>query len=148
MKEAQGKEGGLQPGEDPQAPACVGLPYPPPLCEGEGGDRASVKGDLAVGLGRDEGFPWQPLLACSQGSFVNFPIPIPVDLEAGIPESRDPGFRMGYGGGREGSWGQNLAFWKGTAGYLVSGYLEPLHILYPDSSPHLPSLPFPHWQAS
>lgn len=37
------------------------------LCSG-GEDRASGEGEQAAGLRRDEGFPWQPLLAHSEDS--------------------------------------------------------------------------------
>ena len=39
-----------------------------PLCSGEARDRASGEGEQAPGLRRDEGFPWQPLLAHSKDS--------------------------------------------------------------------------------
>lgn len=48
---------------------------------------ASLEGEQAAGLERDEGFPWQPLLACRQGSSANSPGIIPMDLEANIPGS-------------------------------------------------------------
>ena len=39
-----------------------------PLCSGEARDGASGEGEQAAGLQRDEGFPWQPLLAHSKDS--------------------------------------------------------------------------------
>lgn len=48
---------------------------------------ARREGERAAGLERDEGFPWQPLLARRQGSSANSPGIIPMDLEASIPGS-------------------------------------------------------------
>lgn len=45
-----------------------GLSGQPSPCVVEAGDRASGEGEQAAGLQRDEGFPWQPLLAHSEDS--------------------------------------------------------------------------------
>lgn len=87
LNEARGREVSLPPKEDPVAPPSTPTWSALPLSSGEIGDGASGKEDQAAGLGRDEGFPWQPLLAHHPGGSADSPGSIPVDLEANTPGS-------------------------------------------------------------